>query len=153
MIILTWQSAQPDQKSQDCNKTPLTKFKQWSAEKPIGLPFSSPLDLQLTLLLLTGLSDRLSAHLLACSLHSYCWQASWISFQLTSWLPAYWRQYRMAGGILKNCWQAPEITFQLTSALAAYIQSVAAHIQAATFGTAGLDSMPREQAQEGQAPG
>ena len=52
----------------------------------------------------------------------------------------------MAGGILKNCRQAPQITFQLTSGLAAYIIWVAANIQTATFGPAGLD---REQAQEG----
>ena len=52
----------------------------------------------------------------------------------------------MAGGILKNGWQAPQIAFQLTSGLAAYIQSVAANIQAATSGPAGLD---REQAQVG----
>jgi hypothetical protein len=52
----------------------------------------------------------------------------------------------MAESILKNSWQAPQIPFQLTPGLAAYIQSVAANIQAATFGPAGLD---REQAQEG----
>ena len=33
--------------------------------------------------------ESLSAHLLTCSLHSYCWQASWNAFQLTSWLAAY----------------------------------------------------------------
>ncbi len=46
-----------------------------------------------------------------------------------------------------------QIAFQLTSGLAAYIIWVAANIQAATFGPAGLDSMPREQAQEGLVPG
>jgi hypothetical protein len=30
MTKLTWQSAQPDQASQDCNKTPLTEYTQWS---------------------------------------------------------------------------------------------------------------------------
>jgi hypothetical protein len=73
-----------------------------------------------------------------CSLHSNCWKASWIAFQLPSWLAAYWKQYSMAGGILKNCWQAPPITFQLTCGLAADIQSAAANIQATTFRPAGL---------------
>ena len=38
---------------------------------------------------LTSQLDHLSAHPLTCSLHSYCWQASQIAFQLTSWLAAY----------------------------------------------------------------